>query len=911
MNKSTKIKILLFFVTLISIKGFTQNVTGTVIDQEKNPLEFVAVALINPLDSILISYANTDKFGKFKLENVPVGKSIFQVHLLGYKTQQKIIDFKKGSTNLGTFTLENDNLLDEVLVNAIIPISIKKDTVAYNTKAFKIRVDDSVEDLLKKLPGVEVDAAGKVTAQGEEVAKVYVDGKEFFSGDPTIATKNLSADAIKSVEIIDEKSEKSRVSGVNDSERSKVINLILKDDKKVNDFGKLQAGYGTDDRYLTSLNYNRFSSKLQTSIIGKYNNVNTSGSDISEIISFNTGGGRRGRSTNTGAGFLTTGVGGFNLGYELKKDQNLNADYFYNYTSFNSGDVSTNRTEFIGNTEIRSESKSESENISNRNNANFSYRDRSNKLSSLTIRGNGNISRNKGTSLNTLDKYNGQNELDLQSVGSSNSDTDNSSGNISFNYTKRFKESSKRNMTVIGGVNSSKTNSDSHNNQTNIFNFSDPSNKFELNQKIDKEQSKTANSVNFKLEYVEPLSEKHLIEIGGGVNYNSNDNDVNQTKFLDGIAQNPLVYSEFYKKSDLSGNIGYKYDNDKFTLSAGVKIIEQTQDFGLENESEFKNSYTDINPELSIRYNPERGEFLRFRMNKSVNLPSLSEVSPAINDFNPLYISQGNPNLTPEDNYSVSGFYGKHNFATGLSLFFRLSYNYTKNSIGNTEFTDPLGIRFSSYENLGDKNNFSTFFHFGNRINSLGIRYSFRINGSYSEYFSEINSAINETQTKSGTLALSLENNKKEKVDASIGASWNKNYTTFTSGNNADRDYLKQSYYTKLDWNVTNRFNIVSQFKYDIYTDSNFGTDEGVPIWNATVSYGLNESKSLTIMISALDILNKNIGIERNSSDNYFEEVNKEVLGNYYMLSLTYNLNGNKGPKGSSRGGRRSRRSFH
>ena len=890
---------------------WSQDITGKVVDQENNPLEYVAVAVINPADSLLISYASTDRDGKFKLVKIPEGKSIFQVHLLGFKTYQKTIDFKNSPLNLGDIILENDNELDEVIVNAIVPITIKKDTIAYNTKSFKIRTDDSVEDLLKKLPGVEVDASGKVTAQGEEITKIYVDGKEFFSGDPAIATKNLSADAIKSIEIIDEKSEKSRVSGINDSERNKVINLILKDDKKVNDFGKVQAGYGTDDRYLTSLNYNRFSSKLQTSIIGKYNNVNTSGSDISEIISFSGGG--RGSSSNSSSGFLTTGVGGVNLGYEIKKDQNLNADYFYNYTKRASGEVNKIRTEFIGNSEIRSEIYSKSENISNRNNVNFSYRDRSKKLSSLSIRGKGNFSRNDANGINTLNKYNGQGELDLQSIGNTNSNSDNSSGNISFWYTKRFKESSKRSMSANGSLNSSKTNSVSNNNQLNKFNISDsiPSNRFTLKQDIVKEQSRTGNSLNFELEYTEPISGNHLVEIEGEVNYSTNDNDVDQTKYENDILQNPLVYSEFYKKTDLAGTIRYKYDNDKFTLSAGVKIIEQTQNFGLENESEYKNSYSNVNPELNIRYNPERGEFLRFRMRKSVNLPSLSQVSPAINDFNPLYIRQGNPDLTPEDDYSVFGLYGKHNFATGFSLFARLSYNYTKNSIGNTEDTDQQNIRYSSYENLGDKNNFSMFFHFGNRINSLGLRYSFRINGNYSEYFSKINSVINETQTKSGKLALSLENNKKEKIDASIGASWNKNYTTFTSGNNADRDFLTQSYYTKLDWNVTDRFNIVSQFKYDIYTDSNFGTDEGVPIWNATVSYGLNESNSLTVMISALDILNKNIGIERNSSDNYFEEVNREVLGNYYMLSLTYNLNGNKGPKGSKSSSRGRRRGFH
>ena len=129
------------------------------------------------------------------------------------------------------------------------------------------------------------------------------------------------------------------------------------------------------------------------------------------------------------------------------------------------------------------------------------------------------------------------------------------------------------------------------------------------------------------------------------------------------------------------------------------------------------------------------------------------------------------------------------------------------------------------------------------------------------------------------------------KIDASIGTSWSTNYTTFTAGNNANRDYLEQSYFTKIDWNITDRFNFYNQFTYNLYTDSNFGTEQSVPIWNASISYSFLKSKRMNFMLTVFDILNKNIGIERNSSENYFEESHREVLGKYYMLSLTYNLN--------------------
>ncbi len=909
MNANSKLIIILFFVLLIPKVNIAQ-IKGKVIDDENNPVEFAAVAVINQKDSTLVDYTSTNKNGLFDLKKVSNGKHIFQINLVGYKTYQKMINFNGDPVNMGVLKLETANHLDEVVINAITPVTIKKDTIAYNTKAFKIRTDDSVEDLLKKLPGVEVDASGKVTAQGEEVKKVYVDGKEFFSGDPTIATKNLSADAIKNIEVIDEKSEKARVSGVHDAERNKVINLKLKDNKKVNDFGKFQGGYGTDDRYLTSLNYNRFSSKLQTSVIGKFNNVNTTGSDISEIIVFNTGGGGGrsffgGGSSSPSSGFVTTGVGGLNLGYEFKERQTLNADYFYNYTKNTTGDISTKRTEFIGDKEILSEIRRRSENVTNSHATNFSYRDRSKKLSSLSIRGNAKRSKNEGNSINTLDKYNGDQELDLQSIGSTDNSSTKGSGNVSYYYTKRFNEESKRHITTSGSFNASNSSSTNNNNQINKYNIADPDQ--EIIQKLDISRKQDLDKMNMDLDlaYTEPITDKHLIEIKGKVYHTSTDDDVNQSKYENDIIQNPLIYSQYYRNTDLTGSVQYKYDKEIFTISASAEILSQSQDFGIDKVANRHNQYSNFTPSIKFRYRPERGKFAYLRMGRDINLPSLNELSPVVNDFNPLFISKGNPDLTPEDVYDISLLFINHNFSSGFSLFSRLSYSYTKNSIVNSEFTDSFGVRTTTYENMGDRKNFSFRTNFGNRWKKMGLRYNLKLNLGYNNYLSIINNSINETVSKDGTFGFSLENDKKEKIDAMIGADWKKNYTTFTTGRNTDRDYLQQTYYIKTDWNVTDRFNVNSQFKYDIYTDSNFDTDQSVPIWNASLSYALNKRKSLTLMLSALDILNKNIGIIRNSSDNYFEETHREVLGNYYMLSLTFNLNGNKNPNPPKGGPRR------
>lgn len=918
MIKKIALKFVLFFALVAPtiIWAQSQSISGKVLDIDKLPLEFASVAVIDAVDSTLVSYATTDKNGAFKLTQVTNGKRIFQVNLIGFNVHQKTIDYNGESLDMGTITLlEKSNTLDEVVVTAVIPVTIKKDTTAFNTKAFKVRVDDNVEDLLKKLPGVEVDANGKVKAQGEDVTKIYVDGKEFFGGDPSIALKNLSADAIKGVELIDEKSDKARVTGVDDATRNKVINLTLKDDRKVNDFGKFQGGYGTDDRFLTSVNYNRFTPTVQASVIGRYNNVNSSGSDISEMMSFGGSGGSfrvsRGGSGGSSSGFITTGVGGLNLGYELKKDRNLNGDYFYNYTNSESGNVSSKRTEFIGNDFLYSERASNSVSTTNSNRANFSYIDRSSKLRTINLRGRINSSETDGNSTSSFIGFekNSNTIKELENNGISLSNNESTNGSLSLDYITRFSEKSTRNIQFE--VDMSFSNSNSANSNRATKDYTDPTKTDEVTVSTQKQDEKN-NEFGFEIKYTEPLSEKHFIELGVRTSFDNKDELTNQTQTLNGNTNAGSTFNAdlFENRKSYVSTIDYKYNTEKLSLTIGTDFQNLKQDFGLTGVSEFNKSYSSVNPSIRLRYRPKRGSWVTLRASKSLGAPSLNQVSPVINNFNPLYISKGNQNLTPQDNYSIFAMYGTYDFVSGFSFFSTLNYSYTDNAIVNTQDTDvATRVRTSSYVNLGDRDNINASVSMGNRIKSLGVRYSLGVSGSLSNSQSVINTVNNKTNNKNLGFNFSFENDKKDFLDVSTGASFSKNYTTY-SGTTSDRDYLQQSYFVKSDWNITKSFNFNSQFKYDIYTDSNFGTDQSVPIWNASISYSFLKSKNLNLMLTALDILNKNVGFDRSSNDNYFEETTKEVLGTYYMISLTYTLNGNKGGNNQG-GGRRGRIMMH
>lgn len=276
---------LIFLLLSTFVFSQSSSIFGNIINEQKEPIEFVSVVLLQQKDSTFVNYTITDIKGYFKIPDVPNSSLIVQFSYMGYITQSKNIDFKNEAVDFKTITfIENLNALNEVTISVVVPIQIKKDTIAFNASSFKVNPDDNLESLLKKLPGLEIESDGKVVAQGNEVTKIFVDGKEFFGGDPAIVLKNLSADAISKIEVIDKKSDVAELTGVDDGNKEIVINFTLKKSKKKQGFGKVSAGMGLDSRYFSNLNYNKFTPKNQFSVIGKFNNINVTGSNIQDFI---------------------------------------------------------------------------------------------------------------------------------------------------------------------------------------------------------------------------------------------------------------------------------------------------------------------------------------------------------------------------------------------------------------------------------------------------------------------------------------------------------------------------------------------------------------------------------------------------------------------------------------------------
>ncbi|RXP46491.1 hypothetical protein EC396_13930 [Lutibacter sp. HS1-25] len=874
--KIIKFTFILLILSIQTIKA--QNISGYVIDEEKKPLEFVSVALLQPKDSLLVKYTSTDIHGEFEISDIKSGKYLFQVYLMTYEAQQKVITIENKHLKLDTIQLNREvNNLDEIVISAVIPIKIKQDTISFNTKAFKVRQDDNVGELIKKMPGIEIEANGTVIAQGEEITKILVDGKEFFSNDPTIALQNLSADAIESIEIIDENSEDSRVSGVKDGEQSKIINLVLKPGKKFGYFGKAGAGYGTNNRYAINLDLNSFTKKTQFAVFGKLNNINNTGASIFDSD---------GAKSATDNGFLTTGTAGANFNYEFKPDYNFNIDYYYGYTD-NKQASRSNRTEFTNKGTFDSKLTNASKEISNNHNVNFSLRDRSKKDAYLLLRGKFKSNNRITDAANKTLYLNNDGSEDTSSDRIVNSKDNGNNGELKFSYRKKLGKNG-RNIRANSDISYNNSYNQDYQQSVNEYNLSKPEDYRKSNEIITRDNKNNAINYGWSVRYTEPIVKNHYLNFTSEINNEIRELDLVQIKIVNDEEKAGFDHLQDYKKDQYENTIGYLFSKDKFQLSLSGTYDIKKQNLDIDNIAVLTKDYTNILPKASLSYEIKKGKKLRFFYNKNIIIANVSQLSPIINDFNPLRISFGNPSLTPSEAHNINARYFSHNLKNANSFFIYLKYNKTNNAIVSNRYFGENRVRYSTYENYGSRSDLSGNMNFSKKISKLNMRYAVRINGDINDRTTIISDEYNVTKAKAAGGGISFSNINKNVVDVTVGGKIKYTNTTY-SLQDTENNNLEQNYYTKFDYDISKSINFNSQFNYTLYSDSNFDS-QAVPIWNAAVEYVFMKGKRGNLKLQVFDILNKDVGVFIRSTPDYYEETFRKNLGTYAMLSFNYSL---------------------
>lgn len=890
------IKISFIFLSFSFQQLYSQDITGIVIDEDNKPLEYVSVALLQPADSLLVKYTSTDVDGKFVLPNIKAGTYLFQIYLMTYQANQQTIIVGEANLDLKTIKLTREvNQLNEVIISAIVPIKIKQDTTAFNTKAFKVRQDDNVEDLIKKLPGIEISTDGTVSAQGEEVTKILVDGKEFFTNDMTIALKNLNADAIKTVQIIDEESNEARTTGVKDGEKTRILNLVLKEGKKTGYFGKLAGGLGTNDRYTVNADINMFSKNTQLAVFGGLNNINNTGATVFQ---------RDGSRGNTNSGLLTTGTAGANFNYEIRKDYDFNIDYHYGYSDNEQEEV-TNRTDYTNTSSFSSIDTVASNNISNNHNVNFSLRNRSKDGVYIEFRGNFKNDKRESDSDNNKTYFDENGNEDTYSERITRSDDLRNNGGLKFSIDKKFNDNG-RNLRFRSEVSFRDNDDENYQISDNKYNISDLPNSYEEIEITKREEKTDDINYEFSLRYMEPIVKNHLVYFSTEVDNTIEGDDVNQSRIINSVEQDPLIYQLDYNEQVYNNQLGYAFSKDKIQIYASG-AIETTKQVLTEASSpeEVNNTYNNFLPRATFSYEYKKGKKIYSRYRKEINLPSANQITPIVNDFNPLRIYMGNANLTPEISNQVFVMYRNNDFKTTTNFFSYLNFSKINNAIVVSNSFDENYVQTSTFENYGSRTSFRGTFGYGSKIKKIPLRYNARLSGNIDDYTTIIDDEPSQTKTKGTSLNLSLSNDNKNNFDVIVGAKFDINKTTY-SINNDDRDFFQQNYYTKFEWDITSSINFNTQFDYTLYTDSQFDSQD-LPIWNMAVEYAFLKGKRGNLKLQLIDILDKSVGIEKNSSANYYEETFKRSLGTYALLSFTYSLKPPTG-KESKRGGSDDRR---
>ncbi len=925
----TVIILFLFSIPLFSQKSI---LIGTVADSSGIGLSGATVVLMQAQDSVLSSFGVSENDGHFALKRVASGDYMLQISYVGYETfwQNISVANNAGDVDVGKLLLTpaSANLSTVEVMGEHVPLRMKNDTLEYNADAFKTQPGSVVEDLLKKLPGVEVERDGTIKAQGETVQNVLVDGKEFFGNDPKIATKNLPADAVDKVQLFDKKSDFAEFTGIEDGRDEKTINLALKDGKKSGYFGNGSAGGGAMqkasgglqyDRFQGKFNLNRFSKNTQISAIGMGNNINEQGFSFNEYLrflgglsNFMSGGGSSSRvkielddnsglpllAGGLGNGFTTTWAGGVNLNHDFSKKTKLNASYFFNRIQ-NEVERSATRENFVGDENYRSQEEEDRLSRNANHRLNMTLRHEIDSFQNIILRSNFGLNDALFKSDGLSSTFNTEGILENTGLRNYRSDGENLSMDANLSYRRRFRRPGRAFLSNISFGAADDERSGSLFSQNNFY----------LGQAqtetVDQHQAFNDDAMNYglRLSYTEPIGKGQYIELNASrQNYS---NEV-QKDFFDRLPGQPdtlnTALSNHFDRGYRydRGGMNYMLNRKKFNLTAGAALQQSKLDGHQldENTDNISRSFTRILPSLFFNY--EFGTSRNLNLEYSTNLrePSLEQLQPVVDNSDPLNIYIGNPGLQPEYMHELDLRYFLFDQFTFTSFFANLSGNYTKNRITNASTIDDQFRRSTTPVNVDWDYGLRGGLQFQTPIRPVKMNIRLTYNALCNKGLLFVNNVENTSDRQRHSFGLSFDNRKKDLVDFTIGAKISHNRSSYSVSEALNQTYLDQRYYADIIITPSDKWEFSSNFDYTIYSNESFGAQQKVPIWKAGLSYYFLKGSRGKLILSAFDILNQNIGINRSSQLNYVEEERIRSLGRYVMLTFAYSISG-FGPEGN------------
>jgi hypothetical protein len=908
-------KIILSLILVLGVTAvFSQSKKYTIegVLKSKSDATFLEAATIHLekiKDSSVVSYTISDSQGKFKLEGSTFEKELrLVVSYIGFLPYTKKLVFDKKTFNLGAINLApNTNVLDEVVIKSRAPITIKKDTLEFNVKSFKTKKDATVEDLLKKLPGVEVDEEGKITVNGKSVNKILVNGKPFFGNDPTITTKNLSKEIIEKVQITDTKTKAQAFAGEKGDDQNKTINLTIKEENNKGVFGRVAAGKGTDDLYEFAGLVNLFNNDRRLSFLGGGNNINSPGFSFGEIrdmfgggnnISFNSNGAFSidGLSFGGGRGITTSNNFGGTYADKFGKGFDINGDYFYAGSDTETQSTRDRETILPDGDSFFTKSNSTGNNENKNHRANLEFDIEVDSTFLINIKPT--LVVNKRESFNTQFEESSDSGNNLINSSTSNSFSESTANNFSNNLDITKRLNNKGSFIKFGldnQIDKTETNT-RFNSDLEIFG-TNPSQ--ELRNQIS-DQEITFNSIRTDISYRYPIiAKKFFIDFKYGYR---KDKRISQKNTYD---IDPITNQEIFN-TDLSTDftfdnmrstpsIDFTYKREKWSTSFEIGHVSRT----LENKDELRPTQSlkrnfnaiEFSGNFNYRFSPKSSMYSGYSL--SNRPPQLNQLQPFTDISNPLNIITGNPALKPANNSRLYMGFNNFNFQKGTGFFGYLSANFTNNQVVSKTTIDDNLIRNTTYENVNGNYNL---YVSGSYSKSIKLDTIKKIKLRFGVYSSKNKSVNFYNDVKYNSINTSISPN------LGLTFTWkdlfeiSPRYTLSFSKSDFDLDQFTDQNFTrhtlrirtrtfapkKLEW----RNNISFQYNPNVAD----GFQKSSWFWNTTLAYSVLKDKG-TLSLKAYDLLNQNTNARRRATANYIEDSESIVLRRYFMLSFSWKFN--------------------
>lgn len=903
---------LIIFSSIYSV-GQDMKFTGVVNDTiNDKPLENAVVMAVRLSDGVLLGFTRTNEDGSFELNDVAIDTLELVVTHPKFDDKRFYIIGSKENNEINIPNIimpEEATEYEEVVVYANKePIYFRGDTLVYVADSFATKENAMVEDLLKNLPGLQVDDDGNISSQGRQVTKVLVDGDEFFGDDPTIATRNLQADGVETVEVYEAEDE---ASGGNSEEKIQVLDVRLKEDAKRGYFGKVAGSGGANSEYFSdepngSIFYegemlaNYFDRDLKVSVFALGSNTPNTGFSYQDASRFGlTNEMNGGWRSQFGGGSQLQGMpenykGGFYFSNKIgkKKKAKIGLNYTYNDSQMTTNEE-RNSEYFLTDTTYTTESYDYREEQQLSHTVNFTLDYQLDSLTSLELKSNVILREESKEESNSTDFYSESRVL-TNATNVDNSNTANGlDGNIDLKLVRDF---NKRNRELIVQYQYGYTEQERENfMQSNILFYEIPVPDSTFDQKRD--INNKTNGHRGLIEYTEPLSRKLKLNFQYRADY-----------FIG--SQSNLTYNENNGEyEDLAMLYSNDFDNIRFENRAGASLIytdrKHTLNVGtrarnvkIDNQNNFTDSIIqqdvdNLLPFLQYTYKFSNSQRLRFNYRTSSSQPSLNQLQPVRDNTNPNNLVIGNPDLIPNYTHGLNAFYNKWNALEQSYIWASTFLNYTNDAFSNSITYLPDGRTVSQAINVDNNINAGFFMGGGIPLFKKKLRLDPRVDVNYSKFNSEINNQSNTTENLGvgGQLDIGVRN---DTMEIGFGVSYRYNIPNSSLSIGTNQPYTVQSYSMDVFFELPARFFIESDAKYTINSQRAEGFNISPFIWNAKLNKRFLKTGNLVASISAYDILNQNVGIRRSIENNVIIDNRNQIIARYFMVGLTLRFNNNK-----------------